>query len=138
MYKHIETDLAAVGLHDRRATHVEYADGILAFDFPDGFFILSGDEPYRSGPARMECHILDGDFYVSLFTEKPHGLALREDFTDRFADALNKDGLEYEFVTMYTGYERLLFKGCLWSKKRPYHKECEIEIRTDGVKYFWN
>lgn len=138
MYTHVETDLNAVGLHDRRATHIDLKDGVLGFDFPDGFFILTGGEPYRSGMARMECSLLDNEFFVSIFTERADGSALREDFTGEFIDAINSGRYQFEFVSTYLGYESLLFRGYVWFKKRPYHKECEIEFRTDDVKFFWN
>jgi len=61
MYEYEEEEDGKIGLHDCRANHMSYEKQILAFDFPNGFYILNNEEPERSGKAKMECNIIDED-----------------------------------------------------------------------------
>nr|MCR5585452.1 hypothetical protein [Lachnospiraceae bacterium] len=126
-----------VGLHDCRTDHAEIKDGVVTFDFPNGFFVLNGKEPKRTGKAKMTCRLADTDMEkptVYVYVEKD-GNAVREDWSDRFFEALNRGEFEFEFVTTFNSYQRVLYKGYIWSDAAPYHRECEIELHTTEIKY---
>ena len=126
-----------VGLHDCRIDHAEIKDGVVTFDFPDGFFVLNGKEPKRTGKAKMTCRLADTDMEkptVYVYVEKD-GNVVREDWSERFFQALNRGEFEFEFVTTFNSYERVLYKGYIWSDTAPYHSECEIELHTAEIKY---
>ena len=141
MYKYIENGIGKVGLHDCRTNHISYADEIFSVDFPEGFYILNKSEPNRSGKAKMQCHIIDEDIdgiSVYIYKKNVFGKVIREDWTDTFVSAVNDETFEFEFVNTYNGYQCILFKGYVWFDKKPYHRECEIELHTDQITYMWN
>lgn len=141
MYKYIAKENGKIGLHDCRINHISYENQILSFDFPDGFYILNKPEPEHSGQAKMECHIIDEDIdgiSVFIYKENASGKVIREDWSDNFITAINAGTFEYEFVTVYRGFQRILFKGYVWFDVKPYHRECEIELHTDCISYMWN
>ncbi len=126
-----------VGLHDCRTDHADIRDGAVSFDFPNGFFVLNGREPKRTGRAKMTCRLMDTDMEeptVYVYTEKD-GAVVREDWSDRFFEALNRGEFEFEFVTTFTSYQRVLYKGYIMSDTAPCHRECEIELHTAEIKY---
>ncbi len=130
-----------VGLHDCRTDHAEYKDGVVSFDFPDGFFVMNGGKDHtRTGRAKMTCRLIDTDMEgptIYIYVEKD-GIVVREDWSDRFFEALNRGEFEFEFVTKFTSYQRVLYKGYIWSGSAPYHRECEIELHTVGIKYAYD
>jgi len=40
-------------------------------------------------------------------------------------------------ITVFRGYQRVLYKGYVWFNKPPYHYEREIELHTDRVLCLW-
>lgn len=141
MFKYIENKEGKIGLHDCRTTHISYENQILSFEFPEGFYILDTIEPVRSEKAKMECHIIDEDIDgISIFIYKKHssGKIIREDWSDNFVSAVNNGTFEYEFVTTYKSFQRILLKGYVWFDKEPYYMECDIELHTDRISYMWN
>ena len=130
-----------VELHDCRTNHIRFADGVMTFEFPAGFCVLNGSEPRRTGKAEMQCRILDPDIdgiSVFLYKKTPKGNVLRRDWSDLFLPAVNDGTYEFEFVTTYRSYQRMLFKGYVWFDTKPYHMECEIELHTDRIFYRWD
>lgn len=144
MYEHRELvgdGGGAVGLHDCRTDRIDRREGTLSFAFPGGFYLLRGGKAVRTGPAHMECRILDEDvdgISVFVYRETPSGKLLREDWSDNFAAAVNSGSFVFEFVTVYRSYQRVLFKGYVWFDTPPYHRECEIELHTDHILYRWD
>ena len=143
MYKNIAYDDKNIGLHDCRINQMSYENEVLSFYFNDGIFVISEgvDEPVRTGKARMDCHIIDEEIdgiFIYIFDKKSKGKSIREDWTDNFIAAINDGSFEFEFVTTYKSYQHLLFKGYVWFDKKPYSKECEIELHTDKVTFRWD
>lgn len=141
MYQHVEDEKFHIGLHDCRINRMEYEQQVLSFDFPEGFYILEQTEPQRCGNARMECHIVDEDIdgiCVYIYRKSSKGNIVREDWSDNFIMAINNGSFEFEIVTTFRSYQRILFKGYVWFDVEPYHMECEIELHTDKITYMWN
>ncbi len=143
MYKNIVYDDENIGLHDCRINQMSYENGVLSFCFYDGIFVIGEgvDEPVRTGRARMDCHIIDEEIdgvSIYVFDKKTNGRSIRIDWTDNFIAAINDGSFEYEFVTTYKSYQHILFKGYVWFDKKPYCKECEIELHTDKVTFMWD
>lgn len=140
-FSYAEYEENKVGLHDCRTKHMEYSDSLLIFDFEDGVNLLSSEEPERSGAAKMQCHIIDEDIdgiKVYIFREDKSGKTIREDWSDNFINAVNSGEFEFEFINVLKGYHRILFRGWVWFDEEPYHSECEIELHTDDILFFWN
>ncbi len=140
MYKYIE-EKEEIGLHDCRCNHMSYENQVLSFDFPDGFYLLDKPEPERTGKAKMKCHIMDEEIdgiSVYIYKKTSFGKVIREDWSDNFIAAVNDGAFEFEFVTVFRSFQRVLFKGYVWFDREPYHWECEIELHTDEISYMWN
>lgn len=141
MFDYMIEENQKVGLHDCRTNHIQYDNKNIVFKFPEGYYLLNGNEPKRTEKAEMRCHIIDeeiGGISVYIYKEKPHGKVIREDWSDNFVAAINNRTFEFEFVTTYRSYQRILFKGYAWFDTAPYHMECEIELHTDKIFYSWN
>ena len=128
-----------VGLHDCRTNKIQIEDQSITFFFPDGFYYIK-DSVKESSNAKMRCHLVDryGDnFSVCIFRKNIFGKMIREDWTDKLVPAVNSGKVEFEFVYTFRAYQYILFKGYIWQDKKPWHRECEVEIRTDEITYSW-
>lgn len=126
------------GLHDCRSNHIEYSDDTLIFDFKDGIYYLDSDEPKRTGKAQMKCHIIDmdlGGIAIYIYKTNKNGETVREDRSATFINELNNGLFEFEFITQYDSFNRVLFKGEVFFDEEPYRLECEIELLTDDITF---
>lgn len=140
-FSYAEYEENKVGLYGCRTGHIEYENSIMIFDFDDGVHLVSKDEPELSGMAKMQCHITDGysdGIKAYVFRKERSGKVYREDWSDSFIYAVNNGEFEFEFVNVYKGYHSILFKGYVWYEGDNGHDECEIELCTDDIVFFWN
>lgn len=129
-----------VSLHDCRINQMKYENKVLSFYFYDGIYVndKTVEEFVRTGKVRMDCHIIDefiDGISIYIFDKKSNGKSIREDWTDNYISAINDGSFEFEFVTTYKSYQHILFKGYIWFDKKPYCKECEIELHTDKITF---
>ena len=132
---------AEVGLHDCRTNKILYEDQAITFCFPDGFYYIKDSTATENHSAEMSCHIIDKykeNFSVNIYRKTIFGKTIREDWTDRFVSAVNKGEFEFEFVYTYRTYHGVLFQGYVWRKRKPWWRECEIELRVDEISYSWD
>ena len=132
---------ADVGLHDCRTNKIEYKAQTMSFFFPEGFYFIKDSEAMENRNAEMCCHLVDkyeGNFSVNISRKNVFGKIIREDWTDRFVYAVNKGEFEFEFVYTYRAYHSILFQGYVWRKKKPWWRECEIELHVDEITYSWD
>lgn len=129
-----------VSLHDCRINQMRYENKVLSFDFYDWIYVSDKtvEEFVRTGKVRMDCYIIDefiDGISIYIFDKKTNEKSIREDWTDNFISAINDGNFEFEFVTTYKSYQHILFKGYIWFDKKPYCKECEIELHTDKITF---
>lgn len=147
-YQHCDRDEKHLSLHDCRADKVFFENGELIFYFTDGFWIGPTHEEnplkktVRTDAAEVRFHLSrekKEDALIYLFTHKKPGIDLREirDLAPWMADINQKD-CQLEFIYQYTDVNSRILKCELWSKKKPYHRECELILYTDRVSYLWN
>lgn len=126
------------GLHDCRTTHADYANDYLTFAFNDGIYCFEGNDCKRTCKAQMKCHIIDKDLggvTVYIYTTDANGVTVREDHSETFIEEINKGLYEFEIVTEYKAFNKILLKGYVWFDDAPYNRECEIELLTDDVSF---
>lgn len=131
---------ANVGLHDCRTGKIQIDDRSITFFFPEGFYFIKDTAAKENCNAEMRCHLVDqydGNFSVSVFRKNFFGQIIREDWTDKFVSAVNSGEVEFEFVYTFRAYQNILFKGYIWRNKKPWWRECEVELRTDEITYSW-
>jgi len=146
MYKFNDKNEEEISLHDCRTTSAELNGDKLIFRFTDGFWIGANHEknPYKkivsTDASEIEICLLEDyeDVNVFIFTEK-RGKTIRESWkvTD-FIEKINDGTYELEFLYPYKGYRSMIFECMVWSKKRPYSKECVLILPTEEITYKWN
>ena len=126
-----------VSLHDCHTNKVDLDLESITFYIPDGFYIIKDSSFKSNNNAKVKCHFLDNfdNFNVYIYEQNILKKTIRKDYTNEFISKINKGEFEFEFVTTYRAYQYILFKGYIWQDKKPYHKECEIEIHTDEITY---
>lgn len=135
---------ADVSLHDCRADKIQYDEQYIKFHIPDGFYIIQDKKDPASAEsfnAEVTCHFADkyeDHFSVSVFRKNVFGKIIREDWTDRFVSEINSGRFVFEFVYTYRSYHGVLFKGYIWQDRKPWWKECEIELKVDEITYSWD
>ena len=126
-------------LHDSRTNRDETDGENVTFFFPKGFYTEGPQPSWEGSPAAMSCHIADSDpdgFTVSSFRKTLLGKTVRKECTRQFVEEINKGKAEFEFVDTFRSYGSILFRGYLWFPRRPYWRECEIELYADEIRYF--
>ncbi len=107
MYKNHETDDKYFSLHDCRAEHMNFTEGILSFDFPDGFWVIPGhekntsEETVRTDASQVDFAIIDKDIYcikIYLFKKKRKGAVIRKEWDLKdFMKAVNSEEAVYRW-----------------------------------------
>lgn len=143
MYQHHQIGDQEISLHDCRTERICLHGRTLTFFFANGFFrpTEEGAEWQRTGNARMECHLCEpGEIGmdVTKYRKNRRGQTVCEDMTRSFLSAVNSGAYEFEFITVFKAYQTFLFCGCLWNEKPPYSTDCDIQLRCDEVRFFWN
>lgn len=148
MYIHCDRNDSGISLHDCIAEEIRFENGVLSFSFPDGFWITPAhpenetSDAIRTDSSRVDYRIADADadsIGIYVFRQSRFGKTIREDWLPAdFIKAVNRGDYRVEFITRYKGYQSVLYKCWLWFDRKPYHRECEITLQTDGASFNWN
>lgn len=147
MWKHCDTTDEYISLHDCHGTKVSYEEGILTFGFEEGIWIVPGhpdsmvDETVRTDEAEVKFFLEsadESDIRIYVFEKDGKKMIRKEWGLSRLLEHVNSGKGTLEFLYQYKGYGTWIMECWLWSKKRPYHRECELKISLTGVKYCWN
>ena len=134
---------ADVSLHDCRTNRVQCEEQFIRFFIPGGFYVIHDEkrpDTAENRNAEVTCRFMDryeDRFQVTVYRKNLWGRIVRRDWTDEFAAAVNSGKVEFEFVTTYRAYHNVLFKGYIWRHRRPWWRECEIDLMTDEITYTW-
>ncbi|MBR6651000.1 MAG: hypothetical protein IKL36_06275 [Clostridia bacterium] len=145
---HCDNSEKYICLHDCIAEKAYFQNGILGFEFEDGFWILPGhQESNNAKPVRTDCSkaefALDktysDDFVVYIFKKYPFGITLRKELSlEKFIEMVNRKENEFVFFYQYTDDWQRIIEGVFHSEKKPYFLECELKMNTSKVNYYWN
>ena len=147
-FSHHDHDEKYLTLHDCIATRAYLENGILGFEFEDGFWI-SPDHPasnlakmVRTDFSKVEYTLTDGKDYdvtVYVFTHAFEKRTTGEEWTlEELLDAINSEECELEFLYQYLGYHARIVECDLNFNKKACHKKCLIKITARKVGYYWN
>ena len=145
---HCDTNEMYITLHDCKVTRAYLRDGILGFDFEDGFWI-SPDHPHsnftqlvKTDASKVEYLLEDGDGYdvtVYVFKRNFFGKTIRTEWTVcDFVQKVNCGECEPEFLYQYIDGIARIVECVLNFKKKPYYGECQMKIYASKVNYYWN
>ena len=147
-YKHNDTDNKYLTLHDCKATEISFENGVLSFFFEEGFWIApthpenGTGNTVRTDNSRVDFHLgreTDADVLVYVFTKKAFGKVIREDIPlTKLISDINSKKCTIEFLYQYYDENSEIIKCVLWYKKRPYYRDCQIELYLTGEVYRWN
>lgn len=147
MYKHYDCDDEHISLHDCHATKVMHDNGILTFVFSDGIWVApshpsnKNDKMLRTDVAEVKFQLEFGDEdNIALYVfEENRKKTYREKWElTKLIEYINSEKYNLEFLYQYKGYNSMIIECWLWSDKKPYHRECELKLSIEGVKYCWN
>lgn len=137
-----------ISFHDCCATQARTDSHNLYFEFNDGFWITSNtknnqyDNTLRTDKSQLKiCNYEVSDIYIfkeiRLFRHliSTHRVPLN---LDKLMENINSGKWKLEFLYEYHFYHRVLFMCWIWSKSKPYHRECQLIIDCDGMECFWN
>lgn len=147
-YKHNDKDNKHLSLHDCKATSVSFENGVLSFFFEDGFWIASTHLDNKTGNtvrtdgSRVDFCLgrgTDEDALIYVFARKVFGKVIRDEVSlSRLTEDINSKKCTIEFLYQYYDENSEIIKCVLWYKKRPYYRECQMELYCTGEVYRWN
>lgn len=144
MYRHTQMTDAGISLHDRTVSGLSWEEGKLSLLFSEGFLFQAAPEKEYAptGPARVE-HFLRalgrGDITVHIFTLKHSGKAIREEWEiSRLCDYVNKGTGRLEYLYTFRSGWTWILRCSLFAERRPYTRECEIELPVEQSIYCWD
>lgn len=142
------TQNSGIGLHDCRAAHMTVSDDRIEFTFDEGFVVLPGNEHNSHNRARMtdkaslviSKYDLESVYVfreIRLFGKRI--LTIRKNISlNELADRINCGKWQLEFITEYVNAFTVLYNCEIWSDRKPYHTECQIEMVYGSIEYNWN
>lgn len=148
MYRNSDINDSYISLHDCCAEKMSFENGVLSFDFPDGFWVTDkhpenkSDNIVRTDTSKVQYEIIDNEIdgiRIYIFKQTKLNKIIREEWEpENFISAVNNGDFKVEFITQYKAFQSILHKCWVWFDKAPYHFECEIILETENVKYNWN
>jgi len=147
-FSHCDHNEKYLTLHDCIAERAYFENGILGFEFNDGFWI-SPDHPdsdltkvVRTDFSKAEFTLEDGadyDVTIYVFKETFHKRTIRTEWTIQdLINKINSGTCRLEFLYQYIGYHSRIIECELRLDKKPYHMECIMKISASKVSYYWN
>lgn len=147
-YLHMDREEVFLSLHDCRADRAELRDGVLSFFFPEGFWVTqdhplnSTGKTVRTGEARVDYVLREPegeDVSVEIFTRLRWPWDLRRAWElPKLLEAVSRKGWELEFLYQYPGGWDRIVECWLWMDRKPWHKECNLKLDVQEVRYLWN
>ena len=117
------------------------------FGFEDGIWIVPGhldntiDKTVRTDEAEVKFFLEsadESDIRMYIFEEEGKKTIRKEWEIADLLEHVNSGKGTLEFLYQYKGYGTWIMECWLWSKKKPYHRECELKISLAGAEYCWN
>ena len=147
-FTHTDHSEQYLSLHDCIAERAYFENGILGFEFPDGFWI-SPDHPesdlsdmVRTDFSRTEFTLENGEQYdvtVYVFRKSFWGRTVREEWTVwELVNSINNGACRLVFLYQYLDWNSRIVACELISQKKPYRRECQMVISAPTVRYDWN
>ena len=147
-FLHCDRDEDLFTLHDCITDRVYFADNVLSFDFPDGFWVLPDhsegipDKVVRTDASKVTYTLMDDEYDVTIyvFEKSLFGQIVRKEWSiGDLVDKINSGKCKLEFLYRYNqGEHNAVWRCNLRTSKKPYFKDCWIEITYASVQYEWN
>lgn len=147
-FSHFENDDSHKSLHDCYADRAYYKDGVMTFEFSDGFWVTENhpdnkfNKTVRTDYSKIE-YITDGgtesDIELYVFTRNIFGQTVRKEWNvHKLVDMINNKKCELLFITQALDGKKRLIEGVLLLKHRPHSVDCMLKLSPTQVRYCWN
>ena len=147
----VENDYPNIVLHDCRIVKVLIENKDLIFEFDDnGFWLTENNKlnsfrkTLRTDRAQVRFKNIDQDF-THIYVFKNICLFKKSIFTIRkeisledFCSKINCGIWQFEIVDELYAYRNVVFNGGMFFNKKPYHRECQVQIFFETMTYLWN
>lgn len=148
IFSHCDKSDSYISLHDCKAERAWFENGILGFEFSDGFWITP-DHPeshldvlVRTDASKVEFVLLDGDeFDVQIFVVEENlfkQAVTKEWSVHKLVKEINSGKCELEFLYQYVDGCSRIVECDLWSRKKPYCRDFNMKLHLREVRYHWN
>ena len=148
-YIHNESCNKNIILHDCEAVRAELFGGTLSFFFEEGFWISpehpesNCDTLVRTDSSQVDYELYRGiaeDVNVYVFCYNRYlRLTVRKAMPlEKLIEIINSKKAYLEFLYEYTDENSRIIKCALRYKKRPWYRECQMELVCKSTVYRWN
>ena len=147
-YKHCDNNEKNITLHDCISEKAYFENGVLGFEFEDGFWI-SPEHPeskfstlVRTDSSKVEFVLgreCENDVIVYVFEKHLLGQIVRKEWKiNKLIDCINSGKCKIEFLYNYADRDLRIAECVLRFNKKPYFKECELKLFAPKINYYWN
>lgn len=136
-----------ISTHDRISDKVYLEDGVLTFEFKEGF-LVSPNHPSNdtNALAQTDLSILEFvlhrgesfDAFVYVFKRDIFKRVIRKTYTiEKLIEMVNKGECTIQFLAFYSDINSKIVKAILRFAKKDWC-ECELNIHSSKINYLWN
>ena len=133
-------------LHDCIADKIAYRNGVLQFEFSDGFWITTNHEAnslekvVRTDSSQVDFRIDNiNDVNIHVYTESLFGKIKVEFWNiNKLIEYVNNKKYSIEFIYQYRSHFEQMWHCYIRSKKRTCFKDCYIHLPGANAVYKWN
>ena len=147
-YLHCDHDEPFLTLHDCVAESAYLRNGILGFEFKDGFWIApthplsDSEQTVRTDCSKVEFTPIsheDPHILVYVFSKSLFGKTIRTELpvSDLLAQ-INNGKCRLEFLSQYTDHHARIIECELLYPQKPYRLECLLKLSAYQANYYWN
>ena len=151
-FKHVDPDVfhdKELTLHDCIADKISCENNTLHFCLPDGFWITphhkenSFEKTVRTDASVVNFTLEDIDeITVRVFTRRTwcwsKKTRVENWHIEQLIAAINSGKCTLEFVTQYRCHYEQMWHCVIYSKKKPYYRECQLYLPKAEATFFWN
>ena len=134
-------------LYDCVADRISYENNTLRFYLPDGFWVTPHHRANTCGKVvRTDAALVDfsiedlGDISIAVFTRHRWLRKTTVAYWDmeQLIAEVNSGKCTLEFVTQYRTYGEQLWHCSIRSGKKPYFRECQLQLPNTAATFYWN
>ena len=147
-FLHCDNSDKHIILHDCIAEKAYFQNGILGFEFEDGFWV-SPEHPESDSSTFVKTDFSKAEFVlgrgsefditVYVFQRCIFGTTVRKEWKiDKLIDKINSGKCKIEFLYNYEDDGLRIIECYLRFDKRPYFAECQLKLFAPQINYYWN
>ena len=136
-------------LHDCVADKIMLENGVLCFNFPNGFWITPNhnenqlNKTVRTDSSAVEFTIENiDDITIRIFKRNrflgSQKITVEDWKIEKLISDVNNGKRVIEFITQYRSFYEQMWECVIRLDKKPYHIECQLYLPNTKATYYWN